>query len=116
VQSTYPRTIIIPNNRHDNDRLDITEIVILPTENEIRSNVPEFLPSTNLDQPHFVTDQTQRHIDTYFRLLRHDIFGELKEALGGLLLAMDEDPKGLESSTNSTVLETFGHTRTRTHM
>lgn len=98
VLSTYPKALVLPDNRHDNDKLDITEISILPTEGEIRSDQPEFLPSTNLDQPHFLSDQAQRHIDTHFRLLRHDIFGELKEALGGLLLAMDNDPSLLEQS------------------
>jgi hypothetical protein len=72
--------------------MDITKIKILPTGDEIRSNRVEFLPSTNPDQPHFLTDPAGRHLDTHFRLLRHDIFGVLKEALGGLLTAIDNDP------------------------
>jgi hypothetical protein len=52
----------------------------LPTEDEIRSDDPEFLPSTDLDQPCFLTDAMAPHLDTHFRLLRHDIFRELKEA------------------------------------
>ncbi|PVH68320.1 P-loop containing nucleoside triphosphate hydrolase protein [Cadophora sp. DSE1049] len=92
VASTYPREIALPGDRHDNDRMDITKIKILPTGDEIRSNRVEFLPSTNPDQPHFLTDPAGRHLDTHFRLLRHDIFGVLKEALGGLLTAIDNDP------------------------
>ncbi|KUJ06169.1 uncharacterized protein LY89DRAFT_770969 [Mollisia scopiformis] len=81
--STYPRDTIVPGDRHDNDNTDntdITKIQILPTEMEIRSSLPEFLPSTDLGQPHFLNDQAERHLDTHFRLLRHDIFGELKDA------------------------------------
>jgi hypothetical protein len=92
VASTYPRDIALPGDRHDNDKLDITKIKILPTEDEIRSNIVEFLPSTDPDQPHFLADPADRHRDTLFRLLRHDIFGVLKEALGGLLTAVENDP------------------------
>jgi hypothetical protein len=98
VTSTYPRDIIVPGDRHDNDNTDITKIKILPTENEIRSNHLEFLPSTNLDQPHFLNDQAERHLNTHFQLLRHDIFGELKEALRGLMIAIKEDPTLLDDA------------------
>ena len=84
VVSTYPRDIQLPGNRHDNDKMDITEINIIPTEDEIRSEHPDFLPSPNTDQPHFL-EGVERLFDTHFRLLRHDIFGELKSVLGGLL-------------------------------
>lgn len=96
VTSTYPRDLILPRDRHDNDKLDITKIQIIPTADEIRSNYAEFLPSTDLDQPHFLTDSAERHLDTHFRLLRHDIFGELSETLGGVLLAIDNDPAVIE--------------------
>ncbi|APA10158.1 hypothetical protein sscle_06g049280 [Sclerotinia sclerotiorum 1980 UF-70] len=92
VVSTYPRDIIMPSNRHDNDKLDITEIEIVPTEDEIRSDSPEFLPSTDPDQPHYISDQAARLLDTHFRLLRHDVFGELKAALGSLIVAVEDDP------------------------
>jgi hypothetical protein len=96
--STYPRDIIIPGDRHNNDNTDITKIKILPTEDEIRSNHPEFLPSTDLDEPHFLSDQAERHLDTHFRLLRHDIFGEMKEALGELMTAIEDDPTLLDDA------------------
>ncbi|MCJ1464386.1 hypothetical protein MMC07_002999 [Pseudocyphellaria aurata] len=91
VTSTYPRDIQLPGDRHDNDRRDITEISILPTEDEIRSERIEFLPSTSIDQPHFL-DGVERLLDTHFRLLRHDIFGELKSYLGQLLKAHQSNP------------------------
>lgn len=96
VTSTYPRDLILPRDRHDNDKLDITKIQIIPTEDEIRSDHVEFLPSTDVDQPHFLTDSAERHLDTHFRLLRHDIFGELSETLSGVLLAIDNDPAVIE--------------------
>lgn len=97
VASTYPRDIHIPGNRHDNDKRDITDIKILPTENEIRSERPEFLPSPNVDQPHFL-EGVERLFDTHFRLLRHDIFGELKSVLGGLLHTCDTETKLAQTS------------------
>ena len=96
VASTYPRQLILPQGRHDNDNMDITKIKILPTEDEIRSDHPVFLPSTDLDQPHFLTDHVQRHLDTHFRLYRHDCFGEVVDALGSALVATENDPTVLE--------------------
>lgn len=54
VASTYPRHQVIPSDRHDNDKADITKMKILPTEDEIRSDCSKFLPSTDPDQPHFL--------------------------------------------------------------
>lgn len=90
--SSYPRSIVMPRDRHDNDKTDITRIKIFPTSEEIMSDEPDFLPSTDFDRPHFLTDQAERHIDTHFRLLRHDTFGELKDLLGGLMYAVKTDP------------------------
>ncbi|QSZ30518.1 hypothetical protein DSL72_000072 [Monilinia vaccinii-corymbosi] len=98
IQSTYPRDIILPNGRHDNDKMDITDIRVLPTEDEIRSEAVEFLPSTDPDQPHFLMDSAARLLDTHFRLLRHDIFGELKSALGDLILTIEAQPSVLADS------------------
>ena len=98
VASTYPRELILPQGRHNNDNMDITNIKILPTEAEIRSDQPVFLPSTDLDQPHFLTDHVQRHLDTHFRLYRHDCFGEVVDALGRALVAIENNPTILEGS------------------
>ncbi|TGO88166.1 hypothetical protein BPOR_0179g00040 [Botrytis porri] len=98
IVSTYPREINLPQGRHDNDQMDITSIMILPSEEEIRSEAVEFLPSTDVDQPHFLADPAARLLDTHFRLLRHDIFGELKSVLGGLILSIEAEPSVLENS------------------
>jgi len=98
VKSIYPRQIILPGGYYDNDNGDITKIKILPTEDEIRSDRPEFLPSTDLDQPYFLNDPVARHLNTQFRLLRYNIFGELKEALGGLINTITDNPTFLDNS------------------
>ncbi|KAF2632130.1 P-loop containing nucleoside triphosphate hydrolase protein [Macroventuria anomochaeta] len=90
--SLYPRDLVIPTDRHDNDKRDIADITVFPTRNELMSDAKEFLPSTDPDQPHFLTNKVKRHIDTNFRLYRHDVFGELKKALSGLLHAATDDP------------------------
>lgn len=91
-KSTYPHAFVMPRDRHDNDKTDITKIKIFPTREELLSDEADFLPSTDFDQPHFLTDQAERHIDTNFRLLRHDTFGELKDILGGLMHAVENNP------------------------
>mgnify|MGYP004503096781 CR=1 FL=1 len=96
--SLYPRDIVVPTDRHDNDKLDIAEITIFPTRDELMSDAKEFLPSTDPDQPHFLPNKIERHIDTNFRLYRHDVFGELKKALSGLLRAAADDPVILSKS------------------
>lgn len=82
--STYPKDIRIPGDRHDNDKRDITHIKIIPTKDEILSEEPDFLPSLNHDQPHFL-DGVERILDTHFRLLRNDIFGDVRSILGDLI-------------------------------
>jgi hypothetical protein len=110
LRSTYPRDIVVPGERHDNDKADITKINIFPTRAEIMSDAREFLPSTDPDQPHFLTSKLERHIDTHFRLLRHDTFGKLKDALGRLMKNIINDPNQLTNPR----LE-FGDTRTYTY-
>ncbi|KAF2018601.1 NFX1-type zinc finger-containing protein 1, partial [Aaosphaeria arxii CBS 175.79] len=97
TSSTYPRDIVLPRDRHDNDKIDMTKISIFPTMGEILSDAVEFLPSTDRDQTHFQPDPIARHFDTLFRLFRHDTFGELKEALGNLIKAAQDDPSALRN-------------------
>ncbi|EGO55979.1 hypothetical protein NEUTE1DRAFT_68071 [Neurospora tetrasperma FGSC 2508] len=85
VRLTFPVDIHVPGGSHDNDNADITKIQILPTHGEIISKHPEYLPTTDFLQAHFLQDPVRRHIDTAFRLLRHDTFGPLKDALNRFL-------------------------------
>ncbi|CAG5157044.1 uncharacterized protein ALTATR162_LOCUS4837 [Alternaria atra] len=93
--SSYPRNLVVPSGRFDNDKKDIGDLILFPTRDEIMTDEKEFLPYTDPDQPHFLEDPVQRHIDTYFRLLRHDIFGELKGSLAGIMHAVSQDPNAL---------------------
>jgi hypothetical protein len=85
IRSTFPTAVTVPGGNHDNDSADITKIQIFPTLDEIMSDAAEYLPSTDFTRPHFLADPVQRHLDASFRLLRHDIFGPFKEAIGALL-------------------------------
>ncbi|KAK3293122.1 uncharacterized protein B0H64DRAFT_326522 [Chaetomium fimeti] len=89
IQSTFPMEVVVPGGNHDNDFADITKIQIFPTLDEVTSDVSEYLPSTDFTRPHFLPDPVQRHLDSAFRLLRHDTFGPLKEVLGNLLAQTD---------------------------
>jgi hypothetical protein len=53
----YPRNVVFPRDRHDNDKMDIADIKIFPTQEEILSDAAEFLPSSGVDQAHFLTDK-----------------------------------------------------------
>lgn len=81
----YPIDIVLPGGRHDNDHRDIAQINTIPTADEILSSQLDYLPSTDFRQPHFHNNIVQRYLDTHFRLLRHDIFGPLKEALSTIM-------------------------------
>jgi hypothetical protein len=85
AQSSFPLEIEPPGGRHDNDFADISQIKLLPTDGEIVSDNSDYLPSTNLSQPQFLQDPLLRYIDSTFRLLRHDIFGSVKDVLRDLL-------------------------------
>lgn len=106
LQSTYPREVFVPGGRHDNDHQDITKFSIFPTVGEIRHADADYIPFTDRDLPHFITDKAQRHIDTQFRLLRHDLFGEMKTALSELFSIAENDPTQLRTSRLS-----LGNTR-----
>lgn len=92
----YQLDYIEPGSRHDSDKRNISDVVISPTKDDILCEATDFLPFTDLDQPHFLADPFLRHIDTQFRSLRHDQFGTLKDALAPLLRAV-----ALDSSSKS---------------
>ncbi|KAK8148178.1 hypothetical protein G3M48_000218 [Beauveria asiatica] len=55
----YPRGLHMPSDRHGNNKTGIGDMKIFPTQAEMFSNVAEFLPSTDPEQPHFPTDKSQ---------------------------------------------------------
>lgn len=64
--------------RHDNDNIDIREISILPTLQEIQSSRIEYLPSADPHDWHVVG--LGGLLDRNFRLLREDTVGQLRDA------------------------------------
>ncbi|KAH9907356.1 hypothetical protein F4778DRAFT_768940 [Xylariomycetidae sp. FL2044] len=100
IRSTFPMSIAMPGGRHDNDFADLVKIRILPTYEEIMSTRDEYLPSTDLEQPNYHQDPVLRHIDSAFRLLRHDIFSSVKDVLSDLStqLSTGDKPKAPSDS------------------
>ncbi|KAF7716581.1 Zinc finger C3H1-type domain-containing protein [Penicillium ucsense] len=98
ILSSFPLDMQTPGGRHDNDFADISKVQILPTYGEVVSVDAEYLPSTNFLQPHILTDPLQRYIDSTFRLLRHDVFGSIKDAIRDLL--QEDDLSHVTRSSN----------------
>ncbi|RYP53611.1 hypothetical protein DL768_001475 [Monosporascus sp. mg162] len=96
--------------RHDNDNIDISQIRIFPTAEEIASQYPEFLPSIDFSRPHFLADPLQRYIDSNYRLLRHDIFGPVKQLLRRTISSLDPKPP-LSSDSGTVDFHTFTRAR-----
>jgi hypothetical protein len=60
--------------RHDNDHLDIGEIRIAPTHEELISRMPPFLPANLHAAPHPLPPESmERLLDIQFRLLREEL-------------------------------------------
>ena len=60
--------------RHDNDFIDIQDIRIAPTRQELISRVPPFLPFITYDAPHHLPKGSmERLLDIQFRLLREEL-------------------------------------------
>ncbi|KAF4979928.1 hypothetical protein FZEAL_3970 [Fusarium zealandicum] len=89
ASSSFPKKIQTPGGRHDNDFADISDISILPTYEEVISDIPDYLPSTNFLHPHVLEDSLQRYIDSSFRLVRNDIVGPISDVLHDLLSSND---------------------------
>lgn len=70
-----------PGGRHNNDFVDIREISILPTSDELASKeVPYFRRAMEIDECS-KSGRLAMHIDNQFRLLREDMMRDLREEL-----------------------------------
>ncbi|GJE94480.1 P-loop containing nucleoside triphosphate hydrolase protein [Phanerochaete sordida] len=86
--------------RHDNDHVDIEDIRIAPTHEELVCRIPAFLPSTLYDAPHpAALDSPERLLDIQFRLLREELTASLRTSVQ---LVMSD----LNSSDRNTQLDT----------
>ncbi|KAJ5769858.1 uncharacterized protein N7511_001909 [Penicillium nucicola] len=112
VESSFPLDMELPGGRHDNDLADISMIRLIPTYGEIVSDNAEYLPSTNFSRSQFLQDPLLRYIDSTFRLLRHDIFGSVKDVLRDLIQQDDFTRPYLSDKSSQTHLYTesrIGH-------
>ncbi|KAG0095829.1 hypothetical protein BGZ93_005399 [Podila epicladia] len=83
--------------RHDNDLVNISEIDILPTQQEITCSRPPFLPSNGVqDAPHFLAHGWKRQVDTHFRLYREDMMDPLRRSMVAFLSALQHTRFGEE--------------------
>lgn len=67
--------------RHDNDFVNVRDIRILPTTDEILSLRAPYMPYKRFNKPHFLDRGPERIIDTLFRQLRHDNVERLKDCV-----------------------------------
>lgn len=74
--------------RHDNDHVDINKIDVMPTTEELYSNRPVYLPVSNPSTWH--KQGLQGLVDRWFRLLREDTIGLLKDAARSRLHLSDK--------------------------
>lgn len=60
--------------RHDNDFIEIAQIKIAPTNEELISRIPPYLPANIPNAPHtYPPDSIHRLLDIQFRLLREEL-------------------------------------------
>ena len=67
-----PGTLSSKGARHNNDHLDIVDIQILPTTDEILCSRPPYMPQKDDHTPHRYLPGQRRLMDVNFRQLRYD--------------------------------------------
>ncbi|KAI6119903.1 hypothetical protein EDD16DRAFT_1579433 [Pisolithus croceorrhizus] len=68
--------------RHDNDHVEIYDIRIAPTHQELMCPIEPFLPATLYDAPHPASAESmERLLDIQFRLLREELTAPLRRAV-----------------------------------
>jgi hypothetical protein len=69
-----------PGGRHDNDALNYRDIQVLPTADELRCQVPPFLPLASGENK-IIDDPVMHLLDSNFRLLREDAVSTMRESI-----------------------------------
>ncbi|SPQ99174.1 unnamed protein product (mitochondrion) [Plasmodiophora brassicae] len=85
---------VTERRRHDNDHVQIGEIRVIPTMDEIVCPVPPALPGNfQLDpKAHWLPSGPARLLDTHFRLLREDMLASMRRGIQAFL-AEAQDPE-----------------------
>ncbi|KAJ8523127.1 hypothetical protein ONZ45_g408 [Pleurotus djamor] len=77
-----PGTLRSAGPRHDNDFIDIRDIRIAPTDEELKSKFPPYLPANIYGAPHPHPESSmQRLLDIQFRLLREELTAPIRLAV-----------------------------------
>ncbi|KAL7565937.1 hypothetical protein ACA910_008397 [Epithemia clementina (nom. ined.)] len=71
---------IPPGGRHDNDFLNYRDVAIVPTPDELRCDVPPYLPLASGENKAF-DDPVAHLLDSNFRLLREDSISSMREGI-----------------------------------
>lgn len=100
-----PGTLSSQGPRHDNDHVDISDITILPTMDEIKSSRPEYLPTKYSAQWH--KQGIQGLLDRNFRLLREDTIGQLRDVIHGDLQMHDQVEGATHNSRKDDGIRSF---------
>ena len=75
-----PGYLSVNGPRHDNDHINIGDIQILPTTDEILAvQRPPWMPEKNVAEPHFLAPGPLRLFDTLFRHLRYDSVESIRD-------------------------------------
>ncbi len=100
LQRDLPGFMSADGPRHDNDHIEITDINIMPTYQEIISLRSEYLPTN--DPSLFHLPRIHERLDREFRLLREDNIRQLRDAVHAQLDIMQKnDGSLLRSKRNS---------------
>ncbi|TBU41804.1 hypothetical protein BD309DRAFT_964525 [Dichomitus squalens] len=109
AQTYDPPGVLRPGGpRHDNDFLDIEEIRIAPTHDELFCPVQPYLPVFSRDAPHHLpADSMERHLDIQFRLLREELISATRASLAALHDDLLKIWAGNRAKKDKTQLETL---------
>ncbi|KAJ3072937.1 hypothetical protein HDU98_002582 [Podochytrium sp. JEL0797] len=82
---------------HSNDHLDIKNISVIPTQDEITSLRQPALPGNfqTTQQAHWLAPGPERLLDTHFRLLREDLVRPVRANINGFLAYLTDGNKAL---------------------
>ncbi|KAG9057264.1 hypothetical protein FS842_007802 [Serendipita sp. 407] len=79
--------------RHDNDHASVVDITISPTQQELTSLLPQYIPATFHDAPHHLPMHSMdRLLDIQFRLLREELVYPIKAATNLLFSDLKQPP------------------------
>ncbi|KAF9905304.1 hypothetical protein EC991_001852 [Linnemannia zychae] len=85
--------------RHDNDRIDIADISVLPTQKEIVAKRNPFIPSNDVPKaPHFLPPGWRQQIDIHFRLYREDMMDSLRKGVSSFISLLERTDKNSDTT------------------